>query len=47
MFERLGIDLIVATEEKIAINAQRYPAERVRADARRAGEYLDRPSQSA
>ncbi len=39
--ERLGIDLIAATEEKIAINAQRYPVEKVRGDARRASEYPD------
>ncbi|WP_338115326.1 nucleotide pyrophosphohydrolase [Thiocystis minor] len=39
--ERLGVDLIAAAEEKIAINEQRYPAEKVRGDARRAGEYPD------
>jgi NTP pyrophosphatase (non-canonical NTP hydrolase) len=39
--ERLGIDPIAATYEKIAINEARYPAERVRGDARRAGEYGD------
>lgn len=39
--ERLGIDLIAAAHEKIAINAQRYPAAKVRGDARRAGEYED------
>jgi NTP pyrophosphatase (non-canonical NTP hydrolase) len=38
---RLGIDLIAAANEKIAINAQRYPAEKVRGDARRADEYTD------
>ncbi|AFL74170.1 nucleotide pyrophosphohydrolase [Thiocystis violascens] len=37
--ERLGVDLIAAAEEKIAINEQRYPAEKVRGDARRAEEY--------
>jgi NTP pyrophosphatase (non-canonical NTP hydrolase) len=39
--ERLDIDLIAAANEKIAINAVRYPAEKVRGDARRAGEYDD------
>ncbi|WP_295450965.1 nucleotide pyrophosphohydrolase [uncultured Thiodictyon sp.] len=37
--ERLGIDPIAAAYRKIAINEQRYPAELVRGDARRAGEY--------
>jgi len=37
--ERLDIDLLAATDEKIAINEQRYPADRVRGDARRASEY--------
>ncbi len=39
--ERLGIDLIAAAEEKMAINERRYPAEKVRGDARRASEYPD------
>lgn len=39
--ERLDIDLIAAADEKLAINAARYPAERVRGDARRASEYRD------
>ncbi|HHH38755.1 MAG TPA: nucleotide pyrophosphohydrolase [Sedimenticola sp.] len=37
--ERLDIDLIAAAQRKIAINERRYPAERVRGDARRAEEY--------
>lgn len=37
--ERLQIDLLAAAEDKIAINEARYPAERVRGDARRAEEY--------
>ena len=37
--ERLDIDLIDAAWKKIAINEQRYPVEKVRGDARRAGEY--------
>ncbi len=39
--DRLGVDLIEAAWEKTAINEQRYPAERVRGDARRAAEYED------
>lgn len=39
--ERLDIDLLAAVQEKIAINEQRYPAEKVRGDARRASEYED------
>lgn len=38
--ERLGIDPIAAAYRKIAINEARYPAGRVRGDARRAAEYL-------
>ena len=37
--ERLDIDLVDATYRKIAINESRYPASKVRGDARRAGEY--------
>ncbi|HKK04658.1 MAG TPA: nucleotide pyrophosphohydrolase [Gammaproteobacteria bacterium] len=37
--DRLGIDLVASAWEKIAINEKRYPAERVRGDARRAEEY--------
>lgn len=37
--QRLDLDLIRAVEEKIAINEQRYPARKVRSDARRASEY--------
>ncbi len=39
--QRLGIDPIAAAYDKIAINETRYPAHRVRGDARRADEYLD------
>jgi NTP pyrophosphatase (non-canonical NTP hydrolase) len=39
--ERLNIDLIAAAHQKIAINERRYPADKVRGDARRAGEYQD------
>ena len=41
MAERLDIDLIAAAYEKILVNETRYPADKVRGDARRAGEYPD------
>lgn len=37
--DQLGVDLITAAEDKIAINEQRYPVEKVRGSAKRAGEY--------
>ena len=37
--ERLDVDLLAAAERKIEINERRYPADRVRGDARRAEEY--------
>jgi dCTP diphosphatase len=37
--DRLDIDLVDAANRKIAINETRYPADLVRGDARRAGEY--------
>jgi dCTP diphosphatase len=37
--DRLGVDLIAAAGDKIAINERRYPVAKVRADARRAAEY--------
>jgi dCTP diphosphatase len=37
--ERLDIDVLKATQDKIAINEQRYPADKVKGDARRANEY--------
>lgn len=37
--DRLGIDLIQAAWDKTEINEQRYPADKVRGDARRAAEY--------
>ena len=37
--DKLDVDLISAAKDKIAINEQRYPAEKVRGDARRADEY--------
>ncbi|OOZ41291.1 nucleotide pyrophosphohydrolase [Solemya elarraichensis gill symbiont] len=39
--ERLDINLVEATERQIAINEARYPADKVRGDARRADEYDD------
>ncbi|UHD18594.1 nucleotide pyrophosphohydrolase [Thiocapsa bogorovii] len=39
--ERLDIDLLAAADEKIAINAVRYPVDKVRGDARRASEHGD------
>lgn len=38
---RLGIDPVAAAYRKLAINERRYPAERVRGDARRAQDYPD------
>jgi NTP pyrophosphatase (non-canonical NTP hydrolase) len=40
--ERLDIDLVESAWKKIDINESRYPAERVRGDARRASEYRER-----
>ena len=37
--DKLNIDLLAATRDKIAINEERYPAEKVQGDARRASEY--------
>ena len=37
--ERLDIDLVQSAWKKIAINEMRYPADRVRGNARRASEY--------
>ncbi len=37
--DRLDIDLLQAARDKMTINERRYPAERVRGDARRADEY--------
>jgi hypothetical protein len=39
--QRLDVDLLDAAYRKTEINERRYPAERVRGDARRAGEYGD------
>jgi len=37
--ERLGVDLPQLVEEKIKINAQKYPAEKVRGSAKKYTEY--------
>lgn len=37
--DKLDVDLITAANTKIALNEQRYPAAKVRGDARRAEEY--------
>jgi dCTP diphosphatase len=37
--DRLGVDLIQAARDKIEINEQRYPVERVRGHAGRASDY--------
>ena len=37
--ERLGVDLLAAAREKMALNERRYPVERVKGSARRASEY--------
>lgn len=37
--DRLGVDLIEAANDKMAVNEVRYPANRVRGSARRASEY--------
>ena len=39
--ERLDVDLVDAAYRKVALNEARYPADRVRGDARRASEYED------
>lgn len=37
--DKLDMDLLDAARDKIAINEERYPADQVRGDARRANEY--------
>ena len=37
--DKLDVDLIAAANDKITLNETRFPADRVRGDARRAGEY--------
>lgn len=40
--DKLNVDLLAAAEEKMAVNEHRYPADRVRGDARRTAEYESR-----
>lgn len=40
--DKLGVDLVAAANDKIALNETRYPIEKVRGDARRAGEYASK-----
>jgi dCTP diphosphatase len=37
--DKLGIDLIAAANEKIEVNARRYPVERVRGSSKKYSEY--------
>jgi dCTP diphosphatase len=37
--DTLGVDLLRAADDKIALNEQKYPVERVRGDARKYTEY--------
>jgi dCTP diphosphatase len=37
--DTLGVDLLQAADDKIALNEQKYPAARVRGDARKYDEY--------
>jgi NTP pyrophosphatase (non-canonical NTP hydrolase) len=37
--DKLGVDLVVAANDKIALNEKKYPADRVRGDARKYTEY--------
>jgi dCTP diphosphatase len=37
--DKLGVDLVAAANDKIVLNEEKYPAERVRGDARKYTEY--------
>src|SRR5215210_2603441 len=37
--DKLGVDLLRAADDKIALNEQKYPAERVRGDSRKYTQY--------
>ena len=41
--DKLGIDLYEAAERKLAINAHKYPADKVRGSAKKYTEYEDTP----
>lgn len=42
--DKLDVDLIDAARRKMALNESRYPVEKVRGSAKRAGEYDDKSS---
>lgn len=46
LFERCGIDPLQAFENKLAINARRYPAHLVRGSCKKYDEYLQGPETS-
>ena len=37
--DRLGVDLLAAADDKMVLNARKYPVDRVRGDARKYDEY--------
>ena len=37
--DQLGLDLLAAARDKLALNERKYPAERVRGDARKSTDY--------
>ena len=37
--DKLGVDLVAAANDKIVLNEKKYPAERVRGDARKYSDY--------
>jgi NTP pyrophosphatase (non-canonical NTP hydrolase) len=37
--DKLGVDLLQAADDKIALNEQKYPADRVRGDSRKYDDY--------
>lgn len=39
--DKLGVDLAVAVHEKMILNAKKYPADKVRGDARKYSEYKE------
>jgi dCTP diphosphatase len=39
--ERLGVDLLAAAQEKMALNEHRFPVDKVKGSARRAAEYIE------
>ena len=43
--DRLGIDILAATEAKMAVNEVKYPAEKVRGSARKHTTYITEPAE--